>query len=116
MEAPRTQKGPKKMSHPHHVGPKQESGYTDEAAEECHDLIDKAEEDAHLHEPGSMYMPTDNPEHVHRMKGGLEGSSSTESGGGGAGPTKKMQETGKHVTSTLGEKVGQMKEKMGMNK
>ncbi|KAK4103148.1 hypothetical protein N658DRAFT_494472 [Parathielavia hyrcaniae] len=116
MEAPRTQKGPKKMSHPHHVGPKNESGYTDEAAEECHDLIDNAEEDAHLHEPGSMYMPTDNPEHVHRMQGGLEGKS-TESGSGGGGAAKKMQETGKNVASTLGEKVGQMKEKApGMNK
>jgi hypothetical protein len=48
-QAPRTtQKAPKKPHHPHHVVPKHESGYTDEAAEECHDLIDRAEEDAHV--------------------------------------------------------------------
>ncbi|KAK3899085.1 hypothetical protein C8A05DRAFT_37311 [Staphylotrichum tortipilum] len=63
--------------HPHHVVPKHESGYTDEAAVEAHDLIDKAEEDAHLHDAGSMYSTTDKPEHVHRAKGGLEGSSGT---------------------------------------
>lgn len=34
--------------HPHHVVPKHESGYTDEVAVEAHDLIDKAEEDAHV--------------------------------------------------------------------
>ena len=34
--------------HPHHMVPKHESGYTDEAAVEAHDLIDKAEEDAHV--------------------------------------------------------------------
>jgi hypothetical protein len=40
----------KKMQphHPHHQVPKHESGYTDEAAVEAHDLIDKAEEDAHV--------------------------------------------------------------------
>ncbi|KAK4035262.1 hypothetical protein C8A01DRAFT_48522 [Parachaetomium inaequale] len=119
-QAPRTtQKAPKKAHphHPHHVVPKHESGYTDEAAEECHDLIDRAEEDAHLHEPGSMYSTTDTPEHVHRMKGkgGLEGSGSTGSTGGGS-VTQKVQETGKNVSETVGQKVGQMKEKMGMNK
>ncbi|KAK4240623.1 hypothetical protein C8A03DRAFT_31218 [Achaetomium macrosporum] len=113
MEAPHTQKGPKKMSHPHNIGPKQESGYTDEVAEECHDLIDKAEEDAHLHEPGSMYTTTDKPEHVHRMKGSLEGGSST----GGASATHKVGETGKNIKSTIGEKMEKVKEKMpGMNK
>lgn len=43
----RTHKTPK-AHHPHHMVPKHESGYTDEVAEECHDLIDKAEEDAHV--------------------------------------------------------------------
>jgi hypothetical protein len=62
-----------------------------------------------------MYSTTDKPEHVHRMKGSLEGSG-TEAGGGGSSATKKMQGTGKHVSSTIGEKVGQVKEKMGMNK
>lgn len=46
--APRTQKGLKKASQPHHVLPKGETGYTDNAAEECHDLIDRAEEEAHV--------------------------------------------------------------------
>lgn len=46
--APHHEKGPKKAKHPHHVVPKHELGYTDEAAEECHDLIDRAEEEAHV--------------------------------------------------------------------
>ncbi|KAK4148934.1 hypothetical protein C8A00DRAFT_38484 [Chaetomidium leptoderma] len=119
------ERGTKKASHPHHphhVVPKHESGYTDEAAEECHDLIDRAEEDAHLHDPDSMYSTTDKPEHVHRMmkggdKGGLEGSGSTGgSSTGGGGATQKMQETGKNVSSKVGETMGQVKEKMGMDK
>lgn len=57
-----------------------------------------------------MYSTTDKPEHVHRAKGGLEGSS------GGASATEKVQQTGQSITSTIGEKVGQVKEKMGMNK
>ncbi len=40
---------------PHHVVPKHESGYTDEAAVECHDLIDKAEEDAHVSEHPHLF-------------------------------------------------------------
>jgi hypothetical protein len=52
-----------------------------------------------------MYSTTDKPEPVHRAKGGLEGSSS----GGGSAPEKKQ-------TGTIGEKMGQMKEKMGLNK
>ncbi|EAQ89268.1 predicted protein [Chaetomium globosum CBS 148.51] len=107
-----THKAPK-PHHPHHVVPKHESGYTDEAAEECHDLIDKAEEDAHLHDPDSMYSTTDKPEHVHRAKGkgGLEGSGST-----GKGTSQKIQETGKNVTESIGETMGEMKQKMGMGK
>ncbi|AEO65395.1 uncharacterized protein THITE_2112330 [Thermothielavioides terrestris NRRL 8126] len=136
MEGAHTQKGPKKMSHPHHphhVVPKHESGYTDEAAEECHDLIDKAEEDAHLHDPNSMYSITDKPEPVHRMKGGLESAGAGAGAGVGAAgagtgtgagtsaetprsTAEKMQETGKHIKSTIGEKVEHMKEKMGMKK
>ena len=49
------EKGQKKKAqhphHPHHVVPKHESGYTDEVAIEAHDLIDKAEEDAHVSTP-----------------------------------------------------------------
>lgn len=48
MEGTRLPKKAGHPHHPHHVVPKHESGYTDEAAEECHDLIDKAEEDAHV--------------------------------------------------------------------
>jgi hypothetical protein len=51
-----------------------------------------------------MYSTTNKPEHVHRMKqsGGLEGSSS--------GPT------GKKGSSSMGEKMEHLKEKMGMKK
>ncbi|KAH6854547.1 hypothetical protein B0I37DRAFT_441538 [Chaetomium sp. MPI-CAGE-AT-0009] len=107
----RTHKKAPKASHPHHVVPKHESGYTDEAAEECHDLIDRAEEDAHLHDADSMYSTT---EHVHRAPkgtGGLEGSGSTTKGAG-----QKIQETGKNVTESIGQKVGEMKKKVGMEK
>jgi hypothetical protein len=58
-----------------------------------------------------MYSTTDNPEPVHRAKGGLQGSS-----GSGGSATEKMQQTGQNVTGTIGEKMGQAKEKMGMNK
>ena len=61
-----------------------------------------------------MYSTTDHPEHVHRLnkaKGGLEGS--TQSGGSA---TNKMMEAGKNVSGTVGEKMGQMKDKMGMGK
>ena len=48
MESQPHQQKQKKPHHPHHVLPKHESGYTDEAAEECHDLIYRAEEEAHV--------------------------------------------------------------------
>jgi hypothetical protein len=50
------QKHHQKPHHPHHVVPKHESGYTDEAAEECHDLFDKAEEDAHVRRSVQVYL------------------------------------------------------------
>ena len=50
------QKHQKKPHHPHHVVPKHESGYTDEVAEECHDLIDQAEENAHVRRPVQAYL------------------------------------------------------------
>ncbi|KAK4139228.1 uncharacterized protein C8A04DRAFT_33299 [Dichotomopilus funicola] len=72
--------------HPHHMPPGQPAGYTDEAAAECHDLIDRAEEDAHLHEPSSMYSTTDKPEPVHRATApsasGTAGASGAGVGGG----------------------------------
>ncbi|KAL2122391.1 hypothetical protein VTJ04DRAFT_2846 [Mycothermus thermophilus] len=92
-----------KAHHPHHAVPKHESGYTDEALEEVHDLIDNAEEQAHLHDPDSMYSTTDHPEPVHRAKpGGLEKA---------AGEAKTQM-------GKVGEKMGQAKEKMmgGMGK
>ncbi|KAK4117253.1 hypothetical protein N656DRAFT_773328 [Canariomyces notabilis] len=108
---------PKKATHPHHVVPKHETGYTDEAAEECHDLIDRAEEDAHLHEPGSMYSTRESGEPPHRMpKSGLEGSSSSQSQSQASGMGGKLQETAKNITRTAGEKMGQMKETMGLKK
>ena len=58
-----------------------------------------------------MYSTTDKPEPVHRAKGGLQGS-----GGGGGSATEKTQQKGQNVTGTIGDKMGQMKEKMGMNK
>ncbi|KAL2126107.1 hypothetical protein VTI74DRAFT_1675 [Chaetomium olivicolor] len=114
------EKGTKKSAHvkpPHHQMPSQESGYTDLAAEECHDLIDQAEEDAHLHDPNSMYSTTDKPEPVHRLqqKGGLEGTSTSISSGA-TGAKEKMQQTGEKISSTVGEKMGEMKKKMGMEK
>ncbi|KAL2173383.1 uncharacterized protein P884DRAFT_212232 [Thermothelomyces heterothallicus CBS 202.75] len=120
-----THKGHKKAGHPHLV-PKPETGYTDEAAEECHDLIDQAEEAAHLHDPDSMYSTTNKPEHVHRATGGLQGS--VESAGSaskgaaqkmqetGKGVAQKMQETGKGVSETVGQKVDQMKKTVGLEK
>jgi hypothetical protein len=51
MESQPHQQKQKKPHHPHHVLPKHETGYTDEAAEECHDLIDRAEEEAHVSRP-----------------------------------------------------------------
>ncbi|GAB1311346.1 CsbD-like domain-containing protein [Madurella fahalii] len=98
---------------PHHVVPKHETGYTDEAAEECHDLIDRAEEEAHLHEPNSMYSTQAKGEPPHVMKkGGLEGSSSS----GAQTMGDKIQEGAKNMSSTAGQKMEQMKEAMGMNK
>jgi hypothetical protein len=58
MEQAPTQKHKKqqKPHHPHHVVPKHESGYTDEAAEECHDLIDQAEEEAHVRRSVQVHL------------------------------------------------------------
>ncbi|KAL2269753.1 hypothetical protein VTJ83DRAFT_1937 [Remersonia thermophila] len=92
-----------KAHHPHHVVPKHETGYTDEALEECHDLIYNAEERAHLHDPDSMYSTTDHPEPVHRAKASTGGLEST---------SKEMTDTGKQMSGKLGEKMGEMKEKM----
>ncbi|KAL2019469.1 hypothetical protein VTK56DRAFT_9585 [Thermocarpiscus australiensis] len=117
--------GSKKLKHPHHLGPKPESGYTDEAAEECHDLIDRAEEEAHLHEPGSMYSTESMPSSASssgggggmasKAKGGLESTGST-AGEKAQGMGGRVQETGKHVKTMVGEKFEHMKEAMHMKK
>ncbi|KAK0718955.1 hypothetical protein B0T21DRAFT_414973 [Apiosordaria backusii] len=106
--------------HEHH-----ETGYTDEAAVECHDLIDRAEEEAHLHEPGSMYEPTNHPEKVHllnteqsssssmpssgsklKKKAGLEGSSTSDT-------KESMKEGGGSMKESMGSMKESMKEGMG---
>jgi len=69
-----------------------------------------------LHDPNSMYSTTNKPEHVHRMKGGLEGSSKGNNNKGGSSATEKMQKTGKNVAGSIGDTMGQAKEKMGMKK
>ncbi|KAK4243127.1 hypothetical protein C7999DRAFT_44988 [Corynascus novoguineensis] len=99
----RTQRSPEKAGH-HHPDPKPETGYTDEAAVEVHDLIDNAEENAHLHDPNSMYATTDKPEPVHRAMDTAKSAS------------QKVQETGKNVTQTVGQKMDQMKKGMGLEK
>lgn len=49
----RAQRSHKKAGH-HHLDPKPEAGYTDEAAIEAHDLIDNAEENAHVSSRGTQ--------------------------------------------------------------
>lgn len=110
---PRQVKHQKHPHHPHHVVPKHESGYTDEAAMECHDLIDRAEEEAHvrafpisirnsayppftnanmqlqLHDPNSMYA--------------TEGIPGTKGTAGTAGTASKM---GKKMGGLEGSSTG----------
>ncbi|KAL2257386.1 hypothetical protein VTK26DRAFT_247 [Humicola hyalothermophila] len=115
---PRKHKNPK-PHHPHHVVPPHETGYTDEAAEECHDLIYRAEEEAHLHEPEALHSTESTgasgsgSTRAPKKTGGLE----KESGGHG-GAAEKMAHTGKNIKETVGEKVGHMKDSMshGMSK
>ncbi|KAL2159256.1 hypothetical protein VTH06DRAFT_2691 [Thermothelomyces fergusii] len=105
--------GHKKSGH-HHLDPKPATGYTDEAAEECHDLLDQAEEAAHLHDPGSMYSTTSKPESVHRASGGggLQGGV----GGASKEAAQKMHDTGKNVSETVGHKMDQVKKTVGLEK
>ncbi|KAK4170158.1 hypothetical protein QBC43DRAFT_1134 [Cladorrhinum sp. PSN259] len=133
------EKAPKRHT-PHHVVPKHESGYTDEAAEECHDLIDRAEEEAHLHDPGSMYstessgMPSSSSKTSEmasktKKKSGLEGSSMTDKPSGMSGmkgttsgsmPSEgmgsKMESMGKSMKESMGSMKDSMKDSMGMKK
>ncbi|KAL2146282.1 hypothetical protein VTI28DRAFT_4578 [Corynascus sepedonium] len=98
----RAQRSHKKAGH--HLDPKPEAGYTDEAAIEAHDLIDNAEENAHLHDPNSMYSTTDKPEPVHRAMAGTKAAG------------QKVTETGKNVAQTVGQKMDQMKKGVGLEK
>jgi hypothetical protein len=67
-----------------------------------------------------MYSITNNPETVHRMQGGAGGLESSGGSGGvsgaASGAAGKVQETGKNISKTVGDTMGQMKEKMGMSK
>ncbi|KAK5655482.1 hypothetical protein OQA88_5753 [Cercophora sp. LCS_1] len=77
-------------------------GYTDEVAEECHDLIDRAEEEAHLHDEDNVMSGP--PHGKMYKKAGLESKSSE-----GGGMASNMKET-------MGKKMDQMKDTMGMKK
>ncbi|KAK4460775.1 hypothetical protein QBC42DRAFT_271548 [Cladorrhinum samala] len=121
MSGQHHEKQPKKHV-PHHVVPKHESGYTDEVAEECHDLIDRAEEEAHLHEPNSMYST--------ESSGGMRSSESKSSGMASkakksAGLESKSSEgmgskssegMGKNMKEGMGSMKESMKDTMGMKK
>lgn len=50
-----------------------------------------------------------------KKKGGLEKGSTGMTGGGGSA-TEKMTQTGKNIKETVGEKMGQVKDAMSMNK
>ncbi|EGS23237.1 uncharacterized protein CTHT_0009030 [Thermochaetoides thermophila DSM 1495] len=115
MESQPHQQKQKKPHHPHHVLPKHETGYTDEAAEECHDLIDRAEEEAHLHEPGSMYSTgamyaNESIPHV------ATSSKSTGMQSTAREAAAKMEKKGQQLKETVAEKMGQMKETMNIKK
>lgn len=82
-------------------------GYTDEVAQECHDLIDRAEEEAHtgMHEDDPI---NSSKSKMKSQKGGLE------SKGGEMG--SKMSSKSEGMTEGMGKKMGQMKESMGQMK
>ncbi|KAK4173843.1 hypothetical protein QBC36DRAFT_193699 [Triangularia setosa] len=110
------EKAPQKKgsSQPHKHHEHHETGYTDEAAVECHDLIDRAEEEAHLHEPGSMYEPTTHPEKVHLMNTSSSEKKSSSSSMPSSG-TKMKKKSGLEGSSTSSTKEN-MKEGMGSMK
>ncbi|KAK0671446.1 hypothetical protein QBC41DRAFT_315761 [Cercophora samala] len=111
------EKAPQKKgsTQPHKHHQHGETGYTDEAAIECHDLIDRAEEEAHLHEPGSMYEPTNHPEKVHLLnKSSSEKKSSSSSMPSSSSKMKKMSglESSSSTKDSMKEGMGSMKESM----
>ncbi|KAK1829904.1 hypothetical protein QBC39DRAFT_373252 [Podospora conica] len=73
-------------------------GYSDEVAQEAHDLIEHAEEEAHLDEEG-MPHPNSNMGQKMKKKSGLEGSSSSSSKQG--------------MSGNMGKKMGESKDSMG---
>lgn len=60
----------------------------------------------------SMYTTSDKPEPMQKATGGLQASV----GGAGKDAAKKMQDTGKNVSETVGQKMGQMKKTVGLEK
>ncbi|KAK0703701.1 hypothetical protein B0T26DRAFT_732305 [Lasiosphaeria miniovina] len=103
---------PKSHEHPPRKHLHNPTGYTDEAAEECHDLIDRAEHEAHLFDDngpmsgpsGEKNMSNDSSSSsMPKKKPGLESSSSEAKS-----------------SSSIGEKMegmkDNMKESMHMNK
>ncbi|KAK0655608.1 hypothetical protein B0T16DRAFT_451258 [Cercophora newfieldiana] len=82
-------------------------GYTDEVAEECHDLIDRAEEEAHtgMHENDPI---SSSKSKMKSTKGGLESKTSDTS--------SSMSSKAEGMKESMGKKMDSMKDTMGMNK
>ncbi|CAP67762.1 uncharacterized protein PODANS_1_16480 [Podospora anserina S mat+] len=111
------EKAPQKKgsTQPHKHHEHHETGYTDEAAVECHDLIDRAEEEAHLHEPGSMYEPTTHPEKVHlanTSSSGKKSSSSSMPSSGSKSKKSGLEGSSSSTKESMKEGMGSMKESM----
>ncbi|KAK0730743.1 hypothetical protein B0H67DRAFT_562735 [Lasiosphaeris hirsuta] len=79
-------------------------GYSDEVAEECHDLIDRAEEEAHLHDDDTIGMSS-NKSTGSKMKNkvGLESESSE-----GRSMTENKQSGSSGMKESMGKKMDQM--------
>ncbi|KAK4451525.1 hypothetical protein QBC34DRAFT_378378 [Podospora aff. communis PSN243] len=94
-------------------------GYSDEVAEECHDLIDRAEEEAHDHAKANIPLPCQTGMHendptssskskMKSSKSGLESKSSDMSRG--------MSSTVEGTKESMGNTMDSMKDSMGMKK
>ncbi|KAK0632495.1 hypothetical protein B0T14DRAFT_560183 [Immersiella caudata] len=100
-------------------------GYSDEVAEECHDLIDRAEEEAHTptivkkHAKANIAFPCQTGMHetdpissskskMKSSKGGLESKSSDMS--------SSMSSKAEGMKESMGKKTDSMKDSMGMKK
>ena len=76
-------------------------GYSDEVAEECHDLIDRAEEEAHMHDDEGM---SSSKSKTKGSKGGLESM------------PQKAEGMKEGMKEGMGKKMDSMKDTMGMKK